>query len=332
MKLKEYQIVFAVVFAPLILLWGCKSNQLVSPTHVVTLGVSVSTQGIKAKFFNATEDAVYYNITGPQMEPIQGYAGTFDDGSGSGSVSFTLNNIPVGADEILSVEIDDASSGYAQGIGATSLASVDNGVTVEMGSLVRPCYDINPSTTFSCSADNGGGRFNFNDVYVGFDTAEVSTYDMKWVPILDASQNCTDQYDLVNGWTGSGGTTQTIAYLGNSDSNYAQMVNYDTVPPDNQFHADGGLAKQAAQASTTVIQAYDVFCVKLQGGTGKGGHAWVLFTSSGNYNTAPQFQYRLRNDSTPYFSYDVGTTDFSDTSSGFSNCNLTEETLSVVNP
>ncbi|HVM33173.1 MAG TPA: hypothetical protein VMU88_08570 [bacterium] len=329
MKFKEYQIVFAAVFAPLVLLWGCKSNQLVSPTHVVNLGVSLSTAGIKSKLFSTGEDAVYYNISGPATDPIEGFAGDFYTNYGSGSISFTLNNIPVGPNEILSVEIDDATSGYAQGIGAASLASIDNGVTIEMGSLVRNCYSVAPSTNFSCLYGfNGTGSINFNQAYVGYDgLGLLSNFDMKWVSLLDSTESCTGNYDLVNAWTGSGGTAKNIAYLGNNDG-APYMVNYDTVPPDAQFYTSGGAAKAAAQAPTTVIQADDVFCIKLQGGTVP-GHAWVLFNSAGDAQTAPTFSFRVRNDSTPYYSYDVGTVDLQDTTNGYSNCGLSEETYYV---
>jgi hypothetical protein len=317
MKLKEYQIVLAAVFLPLFLLWGCKSNQLVSPTRVVDMSVALSTEGVKSKLFNAGEDMVYYNVSGPLSAPITGTAGPFSPGLGSGSVSFTLNSVPVGAGEILSVELDDATLGTTEGIGATALTDVANGVTVDMGSVVRDCYAVNPSSTFSCNVE-GHGSYGFNAAFIDFNNL-TDTYDIEWVAMRDLTNACTNNYDLQDGWTG---TTSTIAYLGNG-----KLVNFDTVPTDANFHADGGLAKQIAGAPTTTIQVGDVYCVKLQGGTpaGKGGHAWMQFNFAGDSADSPTFISRVRNDPTPYYQYDQTTADLNESTFGFANCTVTEQ-------
>jgi hypothetical protein len=313
MKLKEYQIVLAAVFLPLFLLWGCQSNKLVSPVRIVDMGVAISTEGLKSKLFNTSEDMVYYNVSGPLSAPITGTAGPFSSPLGSGSVSFTLNNVPVGSGEILSVELDDATSGIPQGIGATALTDVVNGVTVDMGSLVRNCYSFAANSSFSCD--------DTPQAFFGFNAEQVSTsnntlvYDMEWVGLKDSSSNCTGGYDLEDGSTG---TANSIAYLGNG-----KLVNFDTVPPDASFESDGGLAKSNAGVPTTIIAAGDIFCVKLLGETPI-GHAWVLFNGAGSALVSPSFVYRVRNDAIPYYQLDVTAEDSSQTTGSFSNCTITE--------
>ncbi|MGH7738974.1 MAG: hypothetical protein ACREL1_02400 [bacterium] len=305
MRLREYQIVLAAVTLPLLLLWGCQSNQAVSPTKVVDLGVSLSTQGSpKSKLLNATSDLVYFNVSGPLSPPIAGTAGPFSTTTGSGSISFNLNNIPVGVGEILSVELVDNSNGTPQAIGAASLADAGSGVTVDMGSLVRSCYSAVPSTTYSCNG-SGGGVFTFNGYYAYYGSANFTlvpdTYDMQWVGITDTT-TCFGTYDLQDAWTGDG-NTKSIAYLGNG-----HLVDFDKVPSDANFYSDGGAAKLAAGAPVTTLEKNDIFCVKLQGGTSP-GHAWVQFNSVGDANDSPSFVFRVRNDATPYYLYDQSTAD-----------------------
>lgn len=311
MRLREYQVVLAAFTLPLLLLWGCRSNQAVSPTKVVDLGVSLSTQGLpKSKLLNTTSDLVYFNVSGPLSAPITGTVGPFSTNQGSGTLSFNLNNVPVGADEILSVELDDDSNGTPQAIGAASLADAGSGVTVNMGSLVRSCYSAVPAQTYSCN-DSGGGLFSFNGYLVDYGlnfyggtlpATVLGVYDMQWVGITGISAICTGTYDLQDAWTGDG-NTKSIAYLGNG-----HLVDFDTVPSDAGFYSDGGAAKLAANASVTTLEQNDVFCVKLQGGTSP-GHVWVQFNSAGDAADAPSFVFRVRNDSTPYYLYDQSTAD-----------------------
>ncbi len=322
MKFKEYPTILAAALLPLFLLEGCQGNKLVSPVKVVNLGVVISTKGLSAKLFNTTEDIGYYNVSGPLSAPITGSVGTFGTNFGSGSVSFTLNDIPVGADEILSVELDDDATGTPQGIGATSLADISAGVTIEMGSLVRSCYAVNPSFYFSCSGiggvgGEGQGLFGFNSDFIAWN-AQTKTYDMEWTALQDVNSNCLGTYDLKDGWTGS---AKSLAYLGNGE-----LVNFDTVPPDSNFYANGAAAKLAAGAPATTLATGDVYCVKLQGGTAV-GHAWVLFTNAGDAADSPSFVYRVQNKDIPYYAYDQTTTDVTESNSGFANCVVTEQQL-----
>src|ERR1700722_8629351 len=258
MKLKEYQIVLAAVFLPLFLLWGCQSNKLISPGRGVNMSGAISTKGVQAKLFNETQDLGSYNISGPLSSPVTGIEGPFSTGAGPGTIGFTLNNVPVGAGEILSVEIDaNTIGGTPQGIGATSLADVSNGVTVDMGSLVRSCYAVNPSTNFSWnSGPIQGGFYTFNGDFIAL-SALTFTYDIQWAGFVQNS--IFAGYDVVDGWTGS---AHSIAYLGNSQRN-GELVNFDIVPTDANFYADAAVAKQAAAEPTTLLESGDMYCVKL---------------------------------------------------------------------
>jgi hypothetical protein len=206
-----------------------------------------------------------------------------------------IQGIPSLAGAVLSLELVDADTQQPLGIGAAAINPSASIVTVEMGSLVLGCYSAHPGATYSCDY-SGGGQFTFNGYYVNYgDESITDSYDIRWAGLQGQSGSCTGYYDLEDGWDGQ---TASIAYLGNGP-----FANFDGVPPDSQFYADGYNAKEAANAPSAAIQANDVFCVKLQGGTVP-GHAWMQFTSAGDYITPPSFVFRVRNDSTPYYLYD----------------------------
>lgn len=298
MKWNEYKTAAVVFFLPLFILWGCKGNQLVSPTRLTNLSVSVPIpKTVKASLLGAAKNDILYSVVVPGAAPVTGSYGPFSTTEDDGSVNFVIQGIPSLTGAVLSLELVDADTQQPLGIGAAAINPSASIVTVEMGSLVLGCYSAKPSSTYSCDETNGsGGLFTFNGYYVQYGYySEPDTYDIQWTGIQAQSSSCTGYYDLEDGWTGS---TASIAYLGNGPFAY-----FDGVPPDSKFYSDGANAKDAAGAPTGVIQANDVFCVKLQGGTVP-GHAWMQFTSAGDYITPPSFVFRVRNDSTPYYLYD----------------------------
>ena len=300
MKLKEFKIVLAVILAPLFVLWGCKTSKPLSPVKIVNLGVSVSAKNIRASLLNSTADVFYYNISGPLASPVTGMVGPISSTTGSGTDTFTITGVPTGPGEILSIQMDD-TTGDVLGIGAASLADVQGGISVDLGSVVRSCYEINLGS--ACYYGVPDREFNFNEYQFGSyeytsgsgTSSDPDTFDIGMLALSDP--DCTGAYDLVDGWTGS---NASIAYLGNG-----QLVNFDYVPADSAFFSDAIAAKSFAEATDTTVDYQDVYCIKLQGGT-SAGHAWMQITSSTPYvYDFPTFIFRLRNDSTPYYLYDT---------------------------
>ncbi|HVM33174.1 MAG TPA: hypothetical protein VMU88_08575 [bacterium] len=310
MKWNEYKTAAVVFFLPLFILWGCKGNQLISPTRVTNLSVSVPLPKTgKASLLGAAKNDILYSVVAPGVAPVTGSYGPFSTSTQDGSVNFVIQGVTSLQGAVLSLELVDHDTKQPLGIGAAAINPTASIITVELGSLVLGCYSMPPSQTLSCW-EAGGGLFNFNGYYATYGyESEPDTFDINWEAIQGQSGSCTGTYDLMDGWDGE---TATIAYLGNGP-----FANFDGVPPDSKFYVDGGAAKDAAGAPTAAIQANDVFCVKLQGGTVP-GHAWMQFTSSGDAYDSPTFVFRVRNDSTPYYLYDqsfVGAT-LQDTTSG----------------
>jgi len=337
MRFKEYKIVLAVIFAPLLVLWGCQGNKPLSPSKVSNLSVSIPTAGLrpKASLLGTDYDVIYYNISGPLSSPVTGIASitSSSPSTEAGTDSFTISNVPIGPGEILSIQLNDGNSTNQSeplGIGAESLnlSGSNNTVDVQMGSVSRSCYQVSMSLA-SCSQDYDE-EFNF-ETY-GYDDDEMEfvsntsgnyyyNYDgeINDVAFLDYGEyqqgTCSGTYDLTDAWTGN---NNTIAYLGQGN-----LVNYDYVPGVNgapgQFYPAASVAKQEVGAGST-ITAGDVYCVKLQGGTttspeytwlqivDDGQNAVPWFNNGGGSLGYPSFIYRV-NTNVPYYRYEQTTAD-----------------------
>ncbi len=317
MKWTEFKIAAMVLFLPLLLLAGCQGNKLVSPVRLTNLSVTVPLpKSLKASLLGASSNEIFYNLTAKESGPVTGSTGTFSTSGQTGSFTFVISGVSTDGNPILSLQLNNALTHQPLAIGAAQLVSDANTLTVELGSVVRTCYSVQPGQTYTCS-ESGGGFFGFNAYYEDYGTSSLTnTYDMHWTGLVDATPTCLGTYDLEDGWTGS---AKSLAYLGNG-----RLVDYDTVPTNSNFYSDGGAAKLAASAATTTIEAGDIFCVKLQGGTTP-GHAWVQFTGAGDTTDAPTFIFRVRNDSTPYYLYDQSLEDISNAAVSISDCTLDQQ-------
>src|ERR1700722_9257723 len=193
--MKKSLLVASLFIGATLLVWGCmgKNGSPISPTRVISLSVNVSNiNNVRAKLLGAAQNVILYRIDGTSGAPVTGSVGPFSTSGNSGSYLFTIPNFVSSGNSLLSLQLNDANSGQALAIGAVQVVSTSGipVVNVELGSLVRPCYDINGAAVsfgyafgFSLAnvdANNGdtGSGLDiafFNDIGNGFVIFDAST-------------------------------------------------------------------------------------------------------------------------------------------------------------
>lgn len=273
---------------------GSNPNTPVGPYQAETLSISMPAAYFNPALLGASSNEIYYEVTGPGMQPVTGVVGPFGAPVSSGSFNF---NIPVvlGSVRLLAFQLNDASNHQPLALGAVELdltSQTAAPVTVEMGSLVRDCYNINAALY------NAGSYFTFEtDALVNAATvSSPAGYDVEFSPLfvlpLGASQPTFVGFQIY------AFNSDAVAYMGNG--NLVQFA----AAPSTGYASSSGAAK--AGAPVTMFQPGDVYCVKL----GNGGHAWVQVINAGSANSGPSFRFRV-NTSVPFYAYEQTTVDLS---------------------
>ena len=146
--------VFAVVSC------GNKNAVPVEPSQGMNLSVSMQSTGTaKSALLGATNNEVYYNISGPAMAPVTGVIGPFPSTGNAGTINFSLL-IPQGTARLMAFQINDASNHQPLALGAiqSDISAQPVSLVVEMGSLVRNCYSQNTSSFLNGSYFNIGNE------------------------------------------------------------------------------------------------------------------------------------------------------------------------------
>jgi hypothetical protein len=269
------------------LLTGCHkpADAPVTPLQGTNLTINMPVTSVNGSLLGAPVNEVFYQITGPAMQPVEGVVGPLDIPANSGEISFTIP-VPLGDSRLLAFQLNDASNQQPLAVGAVEMdfTSQPTGpIVVEMGSVARDCYNINTSLY------NAGSYFTFeSDTLNNAANGPVSA-DAEFLPVTVGS---------TVGFQMNALGVNTVAYLGNG--NLVQFA----AAPSSGYLASSVAAKQAAGASVTLFQAGDVCCVKFGGG----GHAWVQVINPGSANSGPSFRFRV-NTTVPYYAYEQTTID-----------------------
>lgn len=270
-------------------IWGCQTNQPVTPYKNVALSVYAPyTSEVSASLLGVASNELFYRVDGPgHVALVKGTAGPFSTAASGGSIDFSLN-VPAEDSMVLSIQLNDASTHQPLAIGASALNMVSAPVTdvvVEMGSVTRNCYTLNvpggsvSPEIFTFSTDSLLNAPALGDFQVYFPIGGSTPVTIAGGPV-----------------SSSGPPLPNVAYLGNGN-----FVDYDYVPSASSFQTDSSLAKGAP------ISMNDIFCLKLVSmptGVG-GGHAWIQVTNLGNGTlyVGPSFRYRV-NSTAPYYGYE----------------------------
>jgi len=289
---REAGAVCLLVLLPLFV-WGVTScgkpgaDSPVGPSLGMNLSVNLQSanNNAKAALLGAATNEVYYSVTGSAMSPVTGVAGPFTTSGSTGTVTLSLL-VPQGSARLMAFQINDGSTHQPLAIGAVQTDIGGSGVnqTVEMGSLVRNCYNERAGYFYN------GCYFTFQSENLA-DAATVggpAGYDIDFLP-----NGGTFQLNALNG--------ETLAYMGNNN-----LVN-DAMAPSTGYVANSTLAKQAAGAAVTDPVAGDVFCINLGSSI---GFAWlyVVNMGSGPGVSSPNFEFRL-NSTLNYYGYQQTTGD-----------------------
>jgi DNA-binding beta-propeller fold protein YncE len=258
---------------------GNKGPVPVSPSGSVALSVSLPpSSGAKAALLGAVSNEVYYNITGPAMSPVTGVFGPVTTSGSTGTIAFSLA-VPQGSARLMAFQINDGLTHQPLALGAVQAdisSQPSSQIVVEMGSLVRNCYNQNTSSFVDGSYFNIG-----NEVLADAATVTSTTnYDLQFTQIQGIFQ-----MNALNG--------DTVAYMGNGN-----LVNFAMAPANGSITATGA-AKQTAGAAVTQLQAGDVFCVFIPQ---PNAHIWIQITNGGSTTVGPSFEFR-GNTTLPYFAY-----------------------------
>lgn len=337
MKWKEFKIAAVVFVLPLLILWGCQGNKLVSPTRVTNLSVTVPISSANhASLLNDSNTEILYTVTAPGMAPVTGLYGPFSLPGNGGSVVFTIDGVTTGPGVVLALELIDTTSNQALAVGASSLVAGTGLVTVELGTIFGNCYVVSaplascdPTGPFEGYQGSYDQEFNLNtygfdydNFGEGNDPYESNTYtgsiDVDLSDMGFVANNTCNGYDIVDGWDGF---HNSIAYMGNGN-----LVNFAYVPPDADFFEDGATGKANLTLPDVFVEVGDVYCVKLSGGT-MPGHAWVQITNAGDYSNGPTFCYRV-NTSTPYFAYQTSGAD--ESALKFNDCSMVPDWINTT--
>jgi sugar lactone lactonase YvrE len=265
------------------MVWGLVScgskNAPVSPSGTIGLNVSMQTSGLaKSALLGAASNEVYYSITGPAMSPVTGVTGPITTAASSGTINLSLA-IPQGSARLMAFQINDASNHQPLALGAVQMdvsSQPSSQVVIEMGSLVRNCYNQNTSAFLD------GSFFSFGNGTLADAATIVSTapYDVQFIQTAGVFQ----MYAL-NG--------ASVAYMGNGN-----LVNFAMAPANGAVTASAA-SKQAAGAAVTTLQAGDVYCFYLPNPS---AHLWVQITNTGSTTAGPSFVFR-GNTTLPYYAY-----------------------------
>jgi hypothetical protein len=285
--LKNFWLIFVAALGFSVWFGGCQGTKPMSPTRVISLKVSIPrTNELRSSLLGAGSNELMYKVEGPGMSPMAATLGPFATASSSGTIDFSLN-IPGGGKRLVSLQLNDGGTHQPLAIGAAefdfSSAAPVTDFVVELGSVARNCYDL---SAFAYYASTAYG-FNSNQLFI-YGTYGTN-YDIAMSPlgggyqIVDAQGN-TAPYNA-----------NSIAFLGNGD-----FVDHDVVPPDSAFYSQSAVAKAADGAPVTVLEAGDIYCVKVA--TIPGAHAWIRVKTPGAGMTTPTVHFRV-NDSKPYFAY-----------------------------
>jgi hypothetical protein len=317
--MKKSLLVVSLFIGATLLVWGCmgKNGAPISPTRVISLSVTASNiNGVRAKLLGTTQNVILYRIDGTSGAPVTGSVGPFSASGNSGSYTFVIPNFVSSGNSLLSLQLNDANNGQVLAIGAAPVVSTSGVpiVNVELGSLLRTCYDIN-GANFPLGYAFGFSADNIDSNNAGTDTG--NGLDIAFGPGIG---NGSGQFAFQDA-SSSGVTFEDIAYLGNGN-----LVDFDKVPPDSSFYvrsidakaggivvselpsvkASGlkakGIHSQIVPSTAFNLAVGDIYCVKLS--TIPGAHAWIQITDAGLLNSSgPSFIFR-ENDSTPYYAYE----------------------------
>jgi|GEM_PF-909636 len=258
---------------------GNKSPVPVEPSGSVALSVSMQPSGgAKTALLGAVSNEVYYNITGPAMSPVTGVYGPVTTAGSTGTISFSLA-VPQGSARLMAFQINDGVTHQPLALGAVQAdisSQPSSQIVVEMGSLVRNCYNLNTSSFVD------GSYFNIGNENLADAATVISTtnYDLQFSEVQGIFQ-----MNALNG--------DTVAYMGNGN-----LVNFAMAPANGTLTASGA-AKQAAGAAVTQLQAGDVFCVYIPN---PNAHIWIQISNVGSTTVGPSFQFR-GNTTLPYYAY-----------------------------
>jgi len=308
--------VLSLILAPagvLLGLWflgaGC-SSEPTAPERSVALSVALNRLNqVQASLLGAAQNEILYRLDGAGETGFHQVYGPFSTSASTGSVTFTVKVPASSGPQVLSLQLNDASTHQPLAVGAASLdlasgAPGEGGLVVDMGSVTRTCYytyeNLNPGV--SNLYYNGSSYSFFQDVLVaGF--VGPSALDISFVPLAGGGFYME---------TNPGNTlTNSIAYLGNGD-----LVDFDRVPPASQFFQYSYQGKAAAGAGVTLLQTGDIYCVRADNSYKVAGvHAWVQVTDPGTIGaTGPSFRFRV-NSTLPYFAYEQTSPDVASTCS-----------------
>lgn len=258
---KRSMLAAAIISLGLLVVWGCEGQKPLGPAKPISVSVAIPVNdSLKASLLGSTTNEVVYVVGKNGTTLLKGSTGTFASSSVTGSVNFTFQ-VPSGADEILSVQLNDGTTHLPLAVGAMPLGLSEGGteanVSIELGSVNRNCYYLRNSV-------------GINDYGVGFDAQFINTNSM--IPASSYASNL----DVVLGYdTGYGGNyivdagasplgvpdySNSIAYLGNGD-----LIDFDYVPPTTNFYYTSWTAK------------YNAYTAPSHGGGGEASPK-VLFT------------------------------------------------------
>ena len=309
-KSRNLIVIGIVAMVPLALFWGCnKGTQPVSPAGVSGLTIRIPS-GVAAKFTGAAQNTILYDISGTGA-PVTGSCGPISAAAIANGFSFNLNlSGTLSSYSLISVQINDASSGNPLALGVAPFTTSSSGVLVELGPLNKICYDVTDFTV------NDGYSFQ-NNTFLTTDSSGVTAMDIACV--LNTNGTAYD-FEDPNVITNSAVAVNCIAYMGNGN-----LVNFAEIPPTASFKTQASNSKSSVLGTTSAIitpALNDVFCVKLK----SGGYAWLQITNPGTVSgtvlpsiranigvglsVGPSFVFRL-NTTVPYFAYQQSTADLS---------------------
>jgi hypothetical protein len=274
-------------------LHGC-GQKPVGPSFSANLRVSLKASGdlFPSSLGNVAENEILYRVIGPGgSRRASGTVGPFTTVANDGTYDFSIQ-VPVGPDQVLALQLNDASDHTPLAVGAAQFSATGEGqlpvVTVDLGTVApNGQNDISNATVIQGCAYIGYGysmTFYSPVTSVGYD------FTVDHVGGNDFEINC-----LVNMFTS---TDRNVAYLGQGE-----LVDFAYVPDDSRFFANSGDAKADAGNSTRPIQVGDVYCFKTHSVVG--GFAWIKFYGSGVHTVDdPKFIYRINGNGFLFPRYD----------------------------
>ncbi len=284
---------YTFLLIAMLILEGCNSNHgpnsPVLPLQATNLSVSLPTNTITGSLLGVSANEVLYQVSGPAMQTVSGVVGPINATGNSGTINFTIP-LSLGPSRLLAFQLNDAANQQPLAVGAVQMDFTSQPaapIVVEMGSVARNCYSINTGLF------NDGSYFAFETDALANAATVVSSsgYDVDFLPVTIGS-SVGFQMNALN--------SDTVAYMGNG--NLVQFA----MAPTSGYVASSTAAKQAAGASVTLIQAGDIYCMKLAGG----GHVWLQISGAGSSSVGPSFRFRV-NTTLAYYAYEQTAIDLS---------------------